>query len=279
MAKAAVGFERLMLLPAQACWSLHRCASRARPGLAARHADQPTSLTRPPQRSVDPTGALPEMAKLELSAKGKKLIELYGQMAAAGYDRVNGSRVEVAFSDFELRYYRNVIKEVFDQYGIASVLDYGAGGADWDLPGFHGEAQTARQFFNLNAVFRYEPARDIDERQVADSVVCFDVLEHVYVADIKPVVRDLFQNTGKLLIINVACYDAAALLPNGENAHITVRPPLWWKGLIDSVSIDFPKVAVFLMCSVGWRDTAAFKIWKPQDWEDSPLFVVNSIDD
>ena len=28
--------------------------------------------------------------------------------------------------------------------------------------------------------------------------------------------------------INVACYNAAALLPNGENAHVTVRAPSWW---------------------------------------------------
>lgn len=219
------------------------------------------------------------MTPLELSVKGKKLIEMYEQMAAQGYDKVNGSRVEVAFSDFELRFYREVIKEVFLPYSITSVLDYGAGGADWDLPGFHGDGETAKQYFGLTEVFRYEPARNIDERQMADAVICFDVLEHVYVADVNAVVRDLFRNTRKLLIINVACYDAAALLPNGENAHITVRPPLWWKGLFDSISIEFPKVSVFLMCSVGWRDTAAFKVWTPQEWEDSPRFVVDSIDD
>ena len=24
------------------------------------------------------------------------------------------------------------------------------------------------------------------------------------------------------------CYSAAALLPNGENAHITIQKPEWW---------------------------------------------------
>ena len=28
---------------------------------------------------------------------------------------------------------------------------------------------------------------------------------------------------------NVGCYEAAALLPNGENAHCTLKPIQWWK--------------------------------------------------
>ena len=57
-------------------------------------------------------------------------------------------------------------------------------------------------------------------------VLCFDVLEHIFINDIPWVLKELFENAKQCVIINVAFYKAAALLPNGENAHITVRPPL-----------------------------------------------------
>ena len=34
----------------------------------------------------------------------------------------------------------------------------------------------------------------------------------------------------RLVVLNIACYKATALLPNGKNAHVTVRDPMWWKG-------------------------------------------------
>ena len=73
-----------------------------------------------------------------------------------------------------------------------------------------------------------------------------DVLEHIFVSDIPKVVEELFSLAKKLLVVNVACYKAAALLPNGENAHITVRSPDWWKGIIDVAAIKHPEVKILL---------------------------------
>ncbi len=114
----------------------------------------------------------------------------------------------------------------------------------------------------------------MDERTRVDAVICFDVLEHIHILDVNKVIRDLFDHADKLLVINVACYSAAALLPNGENAHITVRQPLWWKGVVDSISIDYPHVFVYLMCSIGWRNTNSFSIWSSDEWREHPGFEV-----
>ena len=62
-----------------------------------------------------------------------------------------------------------------------------------------------------------------DERASVDCVACFDVLEHIYVLEVGTVLRNIFSHAKKLVILNVVCYEASALLPNGENAHITVR--------------------------------------------------------
>jgi len=75
------------------------------------------------------------------------------------------------------------------------------------------------------------------------------------------VVSELFSLAKKLLIINVACYEAAALLPNGENAHITTRNAHWWKGVIDAtewvgpaldLKMGFYRVAPYYYS--GWHE-------------------------
>ena len=58
--------------------------------------------------------------------------------------------------------------------------------------------------------------------------------------------------------MNVACYKAAALLPNGENAHVTVRHPLWWKGCMDTVAVNFPKIAYVLIASTSYTRSTIF---------------------
>ena len=209
------------------------------------------------------------------SKKGLELLQMYESMALHGYERQDNSKVEVAFSDFELRAYRNQIKPVFNEYQIECVLDYGCGGSDWNTLGFDPDTnQSASEYFSLINAWRYEPARNIDERQTVDCVVSFDVLEHIFIADVPNVLRDMFSYASKLLILNIACYPAAAKLPNGENAHITVRDPLWWKGMVDCISIEFPQVKVWLICSTGWRQSSDFKIWSAGQWQDSAAFTI-----
>ena len=158
----------------------------------------------------------------KFSKKGQELIKMYEKMARDGYDRVGRQRVDDAFSDFELRPYREKILPVFNDYSISSVLDYGCGGSDWRSYGFDDESnQSAIEYFKLQNAYRYEPARDIDERQRVDCVISFDVLEHIFISDVPSVLRDMFLYASKLMVLNVACYPAAAKLPNGENAHIS----------------------------------------------------------
>ncbi len=211
---------------------------------------------------------------INYSTKGLELIELYKQMAQQGYETRDGGHIENAFSDFELQHYRIQLKTIISFFETKSLLDYGSGGSNWNLKGFHDNGQSAREYFNVETVKKYDPARGLDERSKVDAVICFDVLEHIHILDVCKVIRDLFDHAGKLLVINVACYSAAALLPNGENAHITVRQPLWWKGVVDTISIDYPDVFVYLMCSVGWRNTQSFSIWSSQEWREHPGFEV-----
>jgi hypothetical protein len=210
------------------------------------------------------------------SKKGKKLIQLYEQMVREGYERTDQTKVDNAFSDFELRAYRLHIRPIFHEYAISSVLDYGCGGSDWRCDGFDDETgQSAIEYFKIQNAYRYEPARKLDERQTVDCVISFDVLEHIFISDVPSVLRDMFSYATKLIVINVACYPAAAKLPNGENAHVTVRPPIWWKGMVDSIAVEYPQVVIYLICSTGWRNSNSFPPWSGNTWSESSTFVIN----
>ena len=213
------------------------------------------------------------MSEFKLSKQGQELIRLYEKMAQDGYKRTDGIKVEKAFSDFELRKFRNLCKEKISNKQIKTILDYGGGGSNWDEPNFEPTTgETAKKFFDIEKVTTFEPARNLLEKKKSDCVVCMDVLEHIYIADIPIVVKELFSLTNNLLIINVACYKAAAILPNGENAHITIRPPLWWKGVIDTIAVNYKNIEIMLICSNTFKSGVIFESFKANDWFQSSKY-------
>ena len=222
------------------------------------------------------------MEKMELSSKGEKLIELYEEMSTQGYARRDGNYINKidnqssSFSNFELRRFKEVLLPYFNKYNIKSILDYGCGGSNWELESFDIKStKSAKEYFSLEQISYYEPALKIDQRKIADCVSCFDVLEHIFIIDISKILRDIFRFSKKLVILNIACYKAAALLPNGENAHVTVRDPLWWKGMIDSISIDFPDINILLFCSVNYTTIQLFECWKGKEWNQTSKFEID----
>ena len=224
-------------------------------------------------KSVETYDFSEQIEKLQLSAKGVELVKLYKDMVENGYMRKDGGVVLDTYNDFELKKFRDICKQQIARDEIKTVLDYGGGGSDWDAPDFEpATGETAKQFFNLDYVCTYEPARNLMEKKPSDCVVCMDVLEHIFISDIPKVVDELFALSKKLLIINVACYEAAALLPNGENAHVTVRTPAWWKGVVDSISTNYKDIKVMLMCSETFSSGIIFEASKASDWLNSKSF-------
>ena len=213
----------------------------------------------------------------KLSTHGKKLIKQYEKMAKEGFQRTDGSKVppSAVYNSFQLRKFRYVSQNYFFQNKISTVLDYGGGGSDWSASGFDDKSGlSAKQFFNVKTINTYEPARGLNQKQKSDAVVCVDVLEHIFIGDIANILGELFSLAQKLLIINVACYKASALLPNGENAHITVRSPDWWKGVVDTTSSFYQNVQVVLICSTQFNKGVIYEPHKYKDWLFSEKFEV-----
>jgi hypothetical protein len=119
---------------------------------------------------------------------------------------------------------------------------------------------SAKDYFQIDNVVAYEPSLGLSELKPCDAVVSFDVLEHIFLCDISSAVWDLFAHANKLVVVNVACYPARALLPNGENAHITIRPPEWWKGVFDTIGSAFPDIHYKLYASTSFGTAREFAI-------------------
>ena len=216
------------------------------------------------------------MKKIILSEKGKKLLNLYTTMIKDGYKRTDGTYVKNVYNDFELKKYALTLKPVFSKFSIKEILDYGSGGSNWDDINFDlKNKRSAKDFFELSNVFYYEPARKVNQLKKVDCVVCFDVLEHIFIGDLKNVINHIYAHANKLVILQIACYDSAAILPNEENAHVTVRNPDWWKGFIDSLVINYPKISTLLICSIAYKKPKAFNIWSSKQWFESKSFKIN----
>lgn len=120
--------------------------------------------------------------------------------------------------------------------GCESGLDYGCGkGLQYTKP-LNPSSDQAPIFLEDALGFKvakYDPAVvGFDDLAVLmeafDLVWCTDVLECVPAQDIPRIVDLLGTLAKKALLVTVASYPAKKHLPNGENAHVTVKPAEWW---------------------------------------------------
>jgi hypothetical protein len=80
-------------------------------------------------------------------------------------------------------------------------------------------------------VFCYDPAvKDFENKpdREFDLTLCIDVMEHVQEDKVEDVLKDLFNKT-KFVFLTITCYAAIQNLPNGKNAHYTIKEPNWWE--------------------------------------------------
>ena len=188
--------------------------------------------------------------------------------AENGYNRVDGTFVKNVYSDAEPHKFADQLKKIVEFFDAKNGLDYGSGGSNLN------ETKLANgvkfiDYIGLQKIQSFEPARNKKKKYKSDIVLCFDVLEHVFINDVPWVINDLFKYATKCIVINVACYNAAALLPYGENAHITVRPPSWWLGQIECISSLHPEIYWALFTSEGYNNAKFYGVHRMKDRLDS----------
>lgn len=138
------------------------------------------------------------------------------------------------------------IRKHLAKHHCVSVLDYGCGKAtiyrSSNIKLKDGTTITSvKSYWNVNEIAFYDPAVELYSQLPGtqyDAVVCTDVLEHCHESDLENILTQIFNLARKFVYANIASYPAQKLLPNGENAHVTIRPPEWWKALIERVAAN-----------------------------------------
>lgn len=189
------------------------------------------------------------------SPEYREMVEMYSTLHQEGAEseRKKDSKRTAAqtFSGKMLMEHAPTIGDLISRTSSHTLLDYGCGKGeayqlkDIELEG--GErAASLQDYWKLEEIRRYDPGYEPFSAlptQQYDGVVCIDVLEHITAPDLPWVLDELFGYARRFVFANIACYPAKKHLPNGQNAHCTVREPQWWIGLIHGVAMRHTDVS------------------------------------
>lgn len=142
-----------------------------------------------------------------------------------------------------------------------SVIDYGCGQSI--LPDLIAQS-------GVPLVKRYDPAipayADRPKRSF-DLLVNVDVLEHIPEPEIDDVISDMAA-MAKHAIIVIDTRVAKTILPNGQNAHATIRPNSWWR---DRLAKFYPVIEPITVTQPG---RASFKTWSDSTTNKIVLWIL-----
>lgn len=181
------------------------------------------------------------------SPRYRELVALYRRMHEEG-ERFLDLPAEKTFPGDSLFYQAARILDMIDLTGARTLLDYGSGKglqylpSKFDFPGLR-DFETVADYWAVDSITcydaAYQPYATLPVGKF-DGVISTDVLEHCPEEDIPWILDEIFGYGRKFMFAYVSCYPARSSLPNGENAHCTVRPPAWWAELLDRVSSRYP---------------------------------------
>jgi hypothetical protein len=204
-------------------------------------------------------------AVTERSARHVELLKLYRRV------HLYAARAELDPKDFvywggSLLPHIKEIRRAIEVHSARSLLDYGSG-KGWQYssmsvaPGVVAEriksallsegsdAESIPEYWGVDRPYFYDPCYgplSTKPTTTFDGVVCTDVLEHCCEAELEGIITEVFAFAKRFAYINVSDTDAGMRLPNGENAHCTVRPFKWWEQRIAKIAESYPAVAWYL---------------------------------
>lgn len=140
---------------------------------------------------------------------------------------------------------RDLLKSQFANHKIETLLDYGVGKAH------HYTKANLDEYWGVTSWVGYDPA--VEEFAVKpegqfDAVLCYDVLEHIPEESIDYVMQEIFRYSKEIVLMHVGMGPAHALLPNGENAHITIKPASWWHEKVNKHKKEYHTVYFHSLC-------------------------------
>ena len=171
---------------------------------------------------------------------------MYREMHLQG-ERFLGIPAEHTFPGLSLPAQAPRIKRLVELTDAANILDYGSGkGRQYELSFQLPDGtriENIRDYWGVNFVQCYDPSYPPFSELPAgefEGVISTDVLEHCPEEDIPWIVQEMFGFAERFVFANVACFPAKKRLPNGENAHCTIKPVEWWSEILDGIAARHP---------------------------------------
>jgi len=127
------------------------------------------------------------------------------------------------------------IAQLVRDTGARSLLDYGSG------KGYQYLARRAHERWGGILPVCYDPGVIHlwnKPSTTFDGVLCLDVLEHIKSDDVDEVIAELAGYARRFLYVNICCRPSGRTFPDGENIHLTVEPPDWWRRKFRKVERD-----------------------------------------
>jgi hypothetical protein len=194
------------------------------------------------------------------SPRYKQLLGYYREMHEHGAVAQN-IPAEETFDGRSLLGHATIIRDLIRSLSAHTILDYGSGkGRQYDamsIDNKDGESYPdIPTFWGIESVTCYDPGYkrfSILPQGTFDGVISTDVLEHIPKEDVPWVLDEIFGYARIFVYLNVACYPAKKILPNGENAHCTVEPPEWWIALFEEQVKRTPGLKYFSVFDVPIR--------------------------
>jgi len=134
-----------------------------------------------------------------------------------------------------------VVSAFSQQNRAVRVLDYGCGKASHIHSPAMPDKKTFFQYMEPHAVqvyWCYDPGfveySQKPPKQCFDIVICADVMEHVPESEVDKTLQEIgsaISGKGHVLF-TISCKPAVKHFADGENLHVTVKDPDWWKDRI-----------------------------------------------
>ena len=183
------------------------------------------------------------------SPRYRELVSLYRQMHEHG-EQFLGAPAAETFPGLSLDAQIARIKALIACTGAQTILDYGCGKGMQYRPRMITDRNGGRwlsvvDYWNINEVACYDPAYEPYSRLPEgkfDGVISTDVLEHCPEQDVPWIIDEIFGYATRFVFANVACYPARKRLPDGENAHCTIKPAEWWEQLFRQSGARHPGI-------------------------------------
>jgi hypothetical protein len=183
------------------------------------------------------------------SPRYRSLLQMYAELHRHGHG--GNSTAAETFEGISLIPHVHTVRRLVAETGAQNLLDYGAGkGSLYGLrnvllPGERTPIESVQDYWDVDYVELYDPGYAPYSKLPGgryDGVVCTDVMEHCPEEDLPWILGEIFSYANRFVFLTIARYPALKHLPNGENAHITIKPAEWWSALIGEAARSQPGV-------------------------------------